>query len=74
LKIIGLGLRGFIRDKINVVDLAIAIVSMWELTLASNNKKNLSSIKAFRALRILRVTKLLKKIKFMEVIVRVISF
>ena len=64
LKIIGLGPVNYCRERFNIFDAIIAIVSLveWTITLNSKDGPQVSSqssvLKVFRALRLLRVMKL----------------
>jgi hypothetical protein len=64
LKLIGLGPVNYCRERFNIFDAVIAIVSIveWAITLTSKDGPQVSSqssvLKVFRALRLLRVMKL----------------
>lgn len=88
LKLIGLGPINYCRDRFNIFDAVIAIVSLvdWAVTFFSSKTPQISSqssvLKVFRALRLLRVMKLargwkelqnlLKKIK--SALIDILSF
>ena len=70
-KIIGLGLRNYIRDKFNAFDMVIVIVSLIDFALGlSGGLESADGImSAFRALRLLRVVKLARHWKaFQEIL------
>ena len=77
LKIVGLGIRGYVREKMNVFEGVIVVISVVELSFSSGGQG--SSISAFRSVRILRtfrvlrVTRLLTLLSFMKIIINVIS-
>lgn len=67
MKIIGLGVIKYLRDKMNYLDLTVVLLSVVEMAFQSG-KGNLSAFKAVRILRIfrvLRVARLLKSMKSM---------
>ena len=61
-KMIGLGLQNYARDKFNLFDCLIVIVSLVDFTLSitigSEGESDSGIMSAFRALRLLRVVKL----------------
>ena len=66
MKLIGLGVREYLRDNFNIFDGVIVIISLidFSITLASNNDEDEGGIlNVFRALRLLRVIKLGRKWK-----------
>ena len=65
LKIIGLGFKGYIRDRFNIFDALIVLASTIELCFqlaATSNVpiQNMAAISVFRVFRIMRLLKLLK--------------
>lgn len=54
IKIIGLGFRSFCREKFNIFDLVIVIVSLVEISL-SDNGGAFSALRAFRLFRIFKL-------------------
>lgn len=54
MKFVGLRPRIFMREKFNIFDLAIVIVSLVEISI-SQGKGSLSSLRAFRLLRIFKI-------------------
>ena len=59
-KLIGLGLRNYLRDKFNAFDGVIVLVSLVDFTLSLTIKLESADgiMSALRALRLLRVVKL----------------
>src|SRR3569833_2078940 len=70
LKIIGLGLIKYLKDKMNYLDGTIVLLSVVEILLASGGGaiSAFRSIRIFRTFRVLRVTRLLRAMKDMSVI------
>lgn len=63
IKIIGFGLIDYFRDKINIFDSIIVMLSVVELAFFSNSSTGISAFRAvriFRVFRVLRVTKLIR--------------
>ena len=74
LKITGLGIVKYLRDKMNYLDLTVVLLSIVEMAFQSG-KGNLSAFKAvriFRIFRVLRVARLLKSMKSMQNILKVL--
>ena len=64
MKLIGLGVRKYLRDNFNIFDGVIVIISLvdFSITLANDSDDNEGGIlNVFRALRLLRVIKLGRK-------------
>ena len=59
LKLLGLGLRGFILDNFNIFDAIIVLMSSLEIALMLANVETpaLTSLRAFRALRMLKLVR-----------------
>ena len=81
LKIIGLGVKGYLRERMNLFDSFIVTLSIVELAFLTN-QSNTGSFSAFRSFRlfrllrtfrVLRVTRLLRSLDFMQVIIKSIS-
>ena len=74
IKLFGFGVREFCRDKFNIFDTAVVLVSLVEFALRDNNHvvNAIRSVKIFKAFRVLRVTRLLRSLRFMKVIIEVI--
>lgn len=76
LKLLGLGVKNYLRDYMNLFDGTIVIISDIELIFFSGQGSALGafrSVRIFRTFRVLRVTKLLKSLAFMKVIIGVVS-
>lgn len=79
LKLISLGVIGYLRDKMNIFDGAIVTFSIFELIFFTNTNKAVSAFRAvrifkiFRTFRVLRVSRLLRGLAFMVKIIEVIS-
>jgi len=72
LKIISLGFTDYTRDKLNIFDLTLVIISLVEDILVGNSS-GLSSFRSIRLFKILRVTRIMRSLKYMKIIVNVIS-
>ena len=76
-KLIGLGLKNYMRDKFNVFDAVIVIISLVDFCLTMTIEVNESTdgiMSALRALRLLRVIKLARQwTAFQEILVTMIS-
>lgn len=62
-KLIGMGIVDYVRDKMNIFDAIIVILSLIELIFIGDGKSTLSafrSVRIFRAFRVLRVTRLIR--------------
>ena len=59
-KLIGLGVKNYVKDKFNVFDGVIVIISLvdFTLTIAVDMQEATSILSALRALRLLRIIKL----------------
>lgn len=65
LKVIGLGLTDYLRDKMNVFDAFVVILSLVELAIFGGGGSAISafrSVRIFRTFRVLRVTKLIRSL------------
>ena len=71
LKIIGVGLKKYLNDKMNYLDGGIVMLSMVELSLSSGAGaiSAFRSIRIFRIFRVLRITRLLRAMKEMTQII-----
>jgi len=62
------------RDKINIMDAAIVILSLVEAIFlggSSTGVKAFRTVRLFRTFRVIRVTKLLRSLAYMQVIIGV---
>jgi len=65
LKLIGLGIPTFLKDKMNIFDALIVVSSMVELAISTRGNSAISAFRAlriFRAFRVLRVTRLIRSL------------
>lgn len=75
LKIYGLGIQKYLRDKMNYLDCAVVMLSIVEMAFLSGSGTNLSAFRAiriFRIFRVLRVARLLKSMRSMQIILSVL--
>lgn len=63
LKLIALGVQGYMRDKVNIGDFIIVVFSILDLVFQGDSQ--FKSLQTLRTLRVLRVTKLLRSLPFM---------
>jgi hypothetical protein len=77
LKILGLGIVSYIKDKMNLFDSIIVILSITELAILNNTQNSgisaFRSVRIFRTFRVLRVTRLIRSLQYMRIITNVIS-
>lgn len=74
LKLIAFGPAEYLRDRMNIFDGSIVLLSIMEMTLLTGAKgKAVSAFRAIRIFRVLRITRLLRSMKFMGVIVKVVN-
>jgi hypothetical protein len=76
LKLLGLGLKGYIRDPMNYIDGFVVALSMVEIIFLSGTTSALSAfrtIRIFRTFRVLRVARLFRYLKQMARIIKIIS-
>ena len=76
LKIISLGVKGYLQDSMNYLDGSVVILSIIELVFLSDSNGSISAfrtVRIFRTFRVLRVARLLKAMQSMRVIIGVIS-
>ncbi len=77
LKIIGMGIVEYLRDKMNIFDGIIVVLSLVELAMFGGGGKSalsaFRSVRIFRTFRVLRVTRLVRSLQYMRVIMQVIS-
>jgi hypothetical protein len=73
LKNISLGTIDYLRDKINVFDAILVSISLVEFITSSGGNSGFSAFRALRIFRVLRVTRLIRSLKYMRVIMRVLS-
>lgn len=72
-KMLGLGLSAYFRDKMNIFDCLIVVLSIVELAfLSSTSLSALRSIRVFRAFRALRAARLFRRLRYMQTIIELI--
>ena len=74
IKIIGMGPKDYIRDKFNIFDAIIVILSVIDVILDSVVQTSITgggngAISAFRAFRLLRIFKLAKQWKKLQALI-----
>ncbi len=71
LKLIGLGLKEYFRDSINIFDCVIVILTLVEVIFFDSDRNSAISafrtVRLFRTIRVLRMTKLLNSLRYMRV-------
>ena len=75
IKMLGFGLKGYLRDKFNIFDCFIVVVSIADLTVATAFQFSVEAggaISAFRIFRLFRVIKLVKSWKRFQILVSTI--
>jgi hypothetical protein len=73
MKLFGLGIKEYVRDKMNVFDCLIVICSLVEVFLSSSSGiSNFRSLRLLRALRVLRVARLIRSMAYIRLIVSVL--
>ncbi len=65
LKLIGLGFKKYLTDRMNYLDATVVLLSIIELSM-SNQKTNLSIFKSFRIFRIFRVLRAARLLRSMK--------
>ena len=76
LKLIGKGVTGYCRDKMNYIDGAVVVLSLVELIFLEGSSSAVSAfrtIRIFRTFRVLRVARLFRHLKSMNEIIKAIS-
>lgn len=76
MKLVGLGVKQYLKDSMNYLDGSVVILSMVELAFLSNSGGALSAfrtVRIFRTFRVLRVARLLRTMQSMQVIIGVIG-
>lgn len=73
-KIVGLGLINYFRDKMNVFDCIVVVFSLIELSfLSSSTLSALRSIRVLRSFRAFRVARLFRSMRYMQTLISLIS-
>ena len=77
LKLYGLGLSNYFREKMNIFDFLIVILSLVEIIVFGQNTNSgfsaFRTVRLFRILRVLRVTRLIRSLQYMRFIIKVIG-
>ncbi len=77
LKVFGMGVVDYLRDKMNVFDSIIVILSIIELALTGGSGGSalsaFRSVRIFRTFRVLRVTRLIRSLQYMKIIMSVVA-
>ena len=76
LKMFGMGVTEYLKDKMNVFDALIVSLSLFELLIFGNGGSAISafrSVRIFRIFRVLRMTRLIRQLQYMKVIMDVVS-
>jgi len=74
IKMIGLGLIAYFRDKMNIFDCLIVTLSLVELAfLSSTTLSAFRSIRVFRAFRALRSARLFRSMRYMQTLIELIG-
>ena len=64
-KLIGMGFKEFLIDRMNIFDFVISMLSFGELIFLDGGG---SALSAFRSIRMLRVTRLIRSLQYMRII------
>jgi len=76
LKMVAIGPKKYVDNRMNLLDGAVVMLSLFELAMGSGGKGALSafrSVRVFRTFRVLRVARVLRSLQSMQNIVSVIS-
>jgi hypothetical protein len=76
LKMMAMGIVDYLRDKMNIIDAIIVILSLVEIFIlgtAGNTFTAFRGVRIFRAFRVLRMTKLMRSLQFLGFIIKVIN-
>lgn len=66
MKILGLGFRTYIRDRMNFFDAGISILGLIEMVFISGSGSTLSAFRAIRILRIFRVVRVVRLFRYLQ--------
>ena len=72
LKIISLGISGYVKDKFNIFDGLLVSVSIVEMA-SQSGSKGLNAFRLLKIVRVLRMTRLIRSLKYMRIIITVLS-
>lgn len=77
IKIIGLGVTHYVRDKVNVFDALIVMLTVAEnvtdIVMTANGKPQNGSISGFRAIRLFRFFKVARTMKSFQIMIEKIA-
>ena len=76
LKIFGMGITEYLKDKMNLFDAIIVTLSLVELFFFGGGNSAIAafrSVRIFRIFRVLRVTRLIRQLHYMMVIIDVVA-
>ena len=65
IKLLGLGVRDYLRDGFNCFDGILVIISMVEIAISSDNMQGLLVLRAFRLFRVFKLAKSWKSLRNM---------
>jgi hypothetical protein len=71
LKNVSIGVVNYVRDKLNIFDALLVTLGLIEYFLSTGS--GFTAFRSLRVFRVLRVTRLIRSLKYMRVIMRVIS-
>lgn len=73
LKIIGLGILNYCRDKMNIFDAVVSIIGLIEMLFISGSGSTLSAFRAIRILRIFRVVRVVRLFRYLQSMTHIIN-
>ena len=73
LKLIGLGVTGYCRDKMNLIDGTVVVISLVELIFLEGTPSSVSAFRTIRIFRVLRVARLFRHLNWMAFIIKVLT-
>ncbi|CAG9334678.1 unnamed protein product [Blepharisma stoltei] len=65
-KMLGLGIIGYIRDKMNIFDGVITIISLIEMVFTVDTLSTITALRALRVLRIIRVVRVVRLFRYLH--------
>ena len=72
MKIISLGIDGYMKDRFNIFDGLLVSISIVELA-SQSDSKGLNAFRMLKIVRVLRMTRLIRSLKYMRIIITVLS-
>jgi Ion transport protein len=73
LKILGLGIKKFLRDFMNYLDTVVVCLSLMEILVIAGGSSAISAFRVIRVFRVFRIMKLFRYLKSMNHIIKLIS-